>query len=146
MLAKECVVFLFFPKMIKYDLRNYAIRLTMCKIQNTQSNIQCFAILRRTKLNSGEQTHEIVFIHPKKKDVLPFQKSFFYQPVITVVNYRHANAPHKPNRSGGTRDRAKAPERAAISRKETEPGLTCQAASKRTVWACWKPRRLMENY
>lgn len=100
---------------------------------------------RGRKLKSAEQTHEIVFIHPKK-GCFALSEEFFYQPFITVVNYRHANAPHKPNRSGGTRDRAKAPERAAISRKETGPGLTCQAASKKTVWACWKPRRLMENY
>lgn len=38
------------------------------------------------------------------------------------------------------------PKRVAISGKETGPGLTCQPASKKTVWASRKPPRLMENY
>lgn len=38
------------------------------------------------------------------------------------------------------------PKRVAISRKETGPGLTCQEASKKTVWASRKPPWLMENY
>lgn len=40
----------------------------------------------------------------------------------------------------------RAPKRVAISGKETGPALTCQPASKKTVWASRKPPRLMENY